>query len=152
MALTVGTNSYVTVEEASIYCSERFGYESWEDAENKDKALISATDILDGLCVWHGEKLGPDQDLEFPRYPDWGTVPLAIKDAQCEIAFAIIVNNSTSTDGGDAVEELKAGDVSFKFKAKSTANPVVNSIVLSYLRSYGYCSGKGTKIIPVQRA
>jgi hypothetical protein len=151
MPLVVGTNSYVTEEEASAYCSDRYGYEAWDDADDKDKALISATDILDGLCIWHGEKLDPDQLLEFPRYPDWSTVPLAVKDAQCEIAFAIITNASVSTDGGDAIEELKAGDVSFKFKARNTANPLVNNTVLSYLRNFGYCSGKGTKIIPVTR-
>ena len=151
MALVVGTNSYVTESEANLYCADRYGYEAWEDADNKGKALISATDILDGLCIWYGEKTDPDQALEFPRYPTADPVPQAVKDAQCEIAFKIVVIGSVNTDGGDAVEELKAGDVSLKFKAKNTKNPLVSDLTSSFLQPYGACAVGSTRIISVKR-
>lgn len=151
MALVVGVNSYVTVQEADDYCADRYGYDAWATASDKDKALISAADILDGLCVWKGLPSEDDQVLEFPRDISDNVVPQAVKDAQCEVAFSIINLGSTSTDGGDALEELKAGSVSMKFKAHSTKNPLVNSTVLSFLQPYGFCAAGGTKIIPIQR-
>ncbi len=152
MVATKGVNSYVTAAEATAYFSDKFGYGSWTAFVAKDDVLVSARQILDSQCQWYGEKSDSIQPLAFPRIPDADPVPQEVMDAQCEIAFAISVAGSTTTDGGDALEELKAGDVSLKFKATKTANPLVNDLTKSLLSQFGLCSGKGTRIIPIERA
>lgn len=70
MALTVGTNSYVTVAEATTYYGDRFWVDSsaWTDASTggKEQALITASLRLDRLPLV-GRKVDPEQALEFPR-------------------------------------------------------------------------------------
>src|SRR5690625_4976178 len=61
------SNSYVTVEFADGY-HEASLYPNWpEDEEQKKKALISATRILDGLWRWNGFKGSREQALQWPR-------------------------------------------------------------------------------------
>lgn len=152
MVATKGVNSYVTAAEATTYFSDKFGYSSWTAFVAKDGALVSARQILDYQCQWFGEKSDSTQPLAFPRTPDADPVPQEVMDAQCEIAFAISVTGSTVTDGGDALEELKAGDVSLKFKATKNANPLVNDLTRALLSQFGLCGGKGTKVVLMERA
>jgi len=152
MTITVGTDTYVTVLEADDYFSVRYGYENWAllDEPTKEKALVSATQQLDLQCRWYGEKSDSSQALAFPRTPDADPTPQAIKDAQCEIAFGITNTGSTSTDGGDPLNELKAGSVTLKFDGKATGNPIVNDTTTKLLAPYGLCSGSGsTTLIPI---
>jgi len=156
MTVEVGVNSYVTVAEATAYFAARYGYGSWVAETNKEGALVSATQILDNYCDWYGYPVADDQALAFPRFAiDWeddGLVPQEIKDAQYEIAYLIITQGSLNQRGDDALEEMKAGSVSMKFKARATGNPLVNALVDSLLLPFGICSGSGsTKVIPLQR-
>ena len=149
MALTPDTDTYLTVAEADTYFSARYGYDSWALLDNptKEKALISATQQLDLLCTWNGYKSDSDQQLEFPRSGtslDADPTPQAIKDAECEIAFLITTEESVSTDGGDALTELKAGSVTMKFKATTTGNPIVNDLTVKLIAPYGSCMGAGS--------
>ncbi|RLC88516.1 MAG: hypothetical protein DRJ03_02595 [Chloroflexi bacterium] len=152
--ITVGVDTYVTVLEADTYFAARYGYESWAllDEPTKEKALISAAQQLDLQCAWYGSRVDDEQLLAFPRTPDADPVPQAIKDAQCEIAFAITTTGSTSTDGGDPLTELKAGSVTLKFEASSTGNPLISNMTSSMLAPYGLCGGSGsTKLVPMER-
>lgn len=151
MPITVGVNSYVTEAEALAYFAERFGYSSWVAEAKKVEALISATQILDVYCEWYGYPIDDDQPLAFPRGPDSTTVPIAIKNSQCEIAYLISTTGSTNIDPDDALEILKAGSVQFNFKATSPQNPIVNKLVEKMLKPYGMCSGGSTKLIPMER-
>jgi len=152
MPVVVGTNSYVTVAEATTYFADRYGYGAWVAEVNKDAALISAAQVLDNYCQWYGYPVAEDQVLEFPRYPDAEVVPQDVKDSQCEIAFLIVTQGSVNQKSDDSVEELKAGSVSMKFKATQKGNPLTNVLVDSMLLPYGMCSGSGsTKVIQVER-
>ena len=148
MAITVGTNSYLTEEDATLYFADKFGYDKWSGEANKPGALISATQQLDLLCNWHGLKSDSDQNLEFPRSyvtleVDSDPVPQAVKDAQCEIAYSIVDTASVSTDIDDSLTELKAGSVNMKFKATAARNPLINDLVVKLLAPYGSCSFGG---------
>jgi len=116
---------YGTVEEANTYFSNRLFEEAWTDASSEDrvKALIRATQIIDGLS-FKGEKAAvyavmydeegeliddvteeeimeaeASQELEFPR--GWDTeIPDQIKIACWEIAHALL-------DGVDPDLELE---------------------------------------------
>ncbi len=137
--LVVGTDTYVTIPEADAYFIARYGYESWAllDESSKQRALASAFSQMNAACTWFTEPTAP--------------YPQGLKDAQCEIAFAITVTGSTSSDGGDPLTELTAGSVTLKFEAGSSDNPLVNDLTSQLLSEYGLCSSNGgTKIIPME--
>lgn len=68
MGLTVGTNSYVTQDEALAYCNDRLNCSAFVNASTtvKDQALMTATALLDRQS-WAGTKLSPTQALDWPR-------------------------------------------------------------------------------------
>jgi len=155
---------YNTVEEATGYFSERYGFDLWaeQSVPVQTSALVSANQILDLLAEWYGTKVDIDQDNEFPRSGltftvkvDDNGIPLDIKYCECEIAFKIVETGSTSTLADDSLEELKAGPASLKFKAMVKSNPLVNGIVKKLLTKYGLCEFNlqqgTTKSIPVLR-
>ena len=137
--ITPGVDTYVTVIEADSYFLARYGYESWDALTDtvKEQALVSAFSQMNAMCTWFVTLASP--------------YPQGIKDAQCEIAYAITVTGSTSTDAGDPLSELKAGSVTLKFEAGSSGNPLVNDLTEQLLSEYGLCSGSGgTSIIPLE--
>lgn len=100
-AIVVGTNTYLSVVDATTYFGFRLDVPEWTAATEleKDSALVMATKAIDRL-PWSGYKYQPDaQVLTFPRvgsFPDgdaWlmlGVVPQRVKDAECEEALAIL--------------------------------------------------------------
>ncbi len=82
--------SYVTTYDADIYFVTRFDSGEWDKqtAETKLAALTTATKYIDTLN-FAGDKNIESQALEFPRGDDT-VVPQQIKDACCEIAYALI--------------------------------------------------------------
>ena len=66
--LTVGTNSYITVADATTYCDTRLFADAWSNATADDqaKALIMATKTIDRQTIKGAQKL-QDQTLQWPR-------------------------------------------------------------------------------------
>lgn len=126
MAIQVGTNSYVTLDEAEQYFSERLYTDEWDnaDAATKEKALLMACKRIERL-QFRGMKADPEnQTLQFPRaLPATGTVlwnserrfndlqypfgynfgyivqekvPEEVKQAQCEEALALLKYGNSS--------------------------------------------------------
>jgi len=139
MTITPGVDTYVTILEADTYFAARYGYESWDPLADtiKEQALVSAFSQMNAMCTWF-------VTLEDPY-------PQGLKDAQCEIAYAITVTGSTSTDSGDPLTTLKAGSVTLSFEAGSSGNPLVNDLTSQLLSEYGLCSTNkgGTTIVPL---
>lgn len=88
MALQVGKNSYVTVEEADVYVQLHYRCEDiahiWRHCCCKEAKLLEACEELEGLPFPGFARR--DQGLLFPRFPSH-KVPEAIKAAQIEIAL-----------------------------------------------------------------
>ena len=144
MALVVDDNSYVDSTEADAYFTDRYGSESWFalTAASKDSCLISACAVLDMYCVWSGEKTDPAQLLEFPRNGDT-EVSKDIKDAQCEIALAVIANGGPVALPSNALVRLKADTAELQWHdSASTSQPLYNPLVTGYLKPY--CSANIT--------
>lgn len=148
---------YNDVASADTYFAARYGFAKWGTLTDPVKLslLTSASQILDQLCTWDGDKTSDAQDGEFPRDGDT-TVPQDVKDSECEIAYRIIDEESTSTDAGDPTEKLKAGSVEIGFKVFSKAgNPLVNNLTRTLLSPYGECDfnmqGGGSRAIPMYR-
>ena len=68
MALTVGTNSYISVADADTYFDARLFSTAWTDADNatKEAALITASRMIDRMQL-AGRPADIDQALAFPR-------------------------------------------------------------------------------------
>ena len=108
--VTVGTDTYVTLSEASAYLGRRLRTGAWDAAAPtvKETALTHACLLLEAL-PWAGHRWDRAQTLAFPRifhheghharwhhYPLAGPVlvPQAVKDAQCELALALLTFDS----------------------------------------------------------
>ena len=108
-SLVVGTNSYVTNEEASAYVrtyypAEHPMYSLWFGLSEEDQniALLKSALNLEQLS-YAGVKASPDQVLCFPRYTKLGqrttpVVPSEVKAAQVENALYISDPNSYSKE------------------------------------------------------
>ncbi len=114
---TVGSasaNTYATEDEAATYFASRLGGEKWpgEDVEKRGQALLTAMRLLERM-PFIGQRADTTQYLEWPRIPvrprergcngledqrgrQWAAtvIPQPIKDAQCEIAYAMILDPS----------------------------------------------------------
>ena len=154
MPLTPNVNSYVSASEADTYFQDRMGAEEWEalSTADKEKTLVSATDMLDSLCTWNGEKTTPTQPLEFPRDGDI-EVPVDIKTSQINIALAMVIEgeyiyNVESQD----LTGVKAGSVNLTLSESVNSNPFLNTTTKQKLRKYGTCMfGGSIQCVPLVR-
>jgi len=143
MSIIVGTNSYVSLDEAEQYFAGRLYTDEWNnaDATTKEKALLMACRRIERL-QFRGIKADPDtQVLQFPRalpavnmplYPserrfnfDYALnyiiqdkVPDEVKWAQCEEALALLkYGNSTRAKLQEQnVVQVDFGSVSEEYK------------------------------------
>lgn len=90
--------TYITNSDADLYFEARYNSELWDitSEENKTKLLTKATQLIDRLN-FAGCKNDDAQVLEFPRGDDT-TVPQNIKDACCEIAYALLDGRDVETE------------------------------------------------------
>lgn len=109
-------NSYASVEYADDYFSAR-GVSAWEEleTEQKESALIRATDFIDNIYQWNGKKLTVTQSLRFPRQNlrdyegnEVTGIPACLKQAVCDAA--VIASGGTElfqtkNENGDVVSE-----------------------------------------------
>lgn len=117
-ALIIGTNSYVSLDEANAYFAERLYASEWGVATSteKEKALITAARMID-RCAFSGKVAAADQAMAWPRVnvrEDQGRdlnliVPRQVKDAQCELGYALLKSDLTADSGKRG---LKAKEVS----------------------------------------
>ena len=127
MALTKGTNSWVTAAEADTYFEDRSQEAEWlaAGAVVQEQALVTAFYTLNALS-WVGYAASETQNTAFPRHgayydPTYGRVitfsdtateaPNRVKRGQYEMALHIVLNSGVSTDTG-RVSSLNAGSVS----------------------------------------
>jgi hypothetical protein len=83
MRLVVGTNSWLTVDEADEYMETRYGsWEVWTDDTNKEAALITAYKRI----VNSGAFINLPSEIND-----------VLKDAQCEMALYIIIEGMDIT-------------------------------------------------------
>lgn len=84
------STAYATRAEGDTYFAGKLFADAWDNATDaeKDKSLLQATRIIDRLN-FKGEKTDDTQELQFPRDDDTA-VPDDIKDASCEIAYALL--------------------------------------------------------------
>jgi hypothetical protein len=151
MALSKGTNSYVTVEEANAYFSDRLDVAAWSESNDpeRSKALITATQILDSL-EWAGVAVSDSQSLAFPREGSYFDPRLGsdislsstkavtrINTATFELAYHLLNNDGLLDQTGD-VTDLQIGSIQLsKVRRPSTLPMHVKTTIKPLLVNRG---------------
>lgn len=114
-------NSYVTAQEADAYFANRGHGETWEDIDNPDAFLISATNQLDWFMNFFGSKVNSSQPLEWPRKDCYDTknqsyvpideVPTKVKHAVLELAIQSLDEDRLADSDMAGLQEVKVGSL-----------------------------------------
>ena len=139
MALTVGTNSYVSLAEANAYFTDRIDTAAWTAADDtmKSQALVTATCILEDE-PWTGYVSSRTQNLAWPRtgyfydpsdglfrnLSELGDVPDRVKKATYELAYHL-VNNDGLLDSTSGVDSIRVGEIELRGLSGSASSPSV---------------------------
>ena len=121
MAVTEGVDVYLDVAGSDAYWAVRSDA-TWENADlaEKERALLEATQYLDGAYDWKGARYSLTQSLAWPRFGvevdgvtlDAATMPQKIKDATAELALEGLAGRLLPARArGGAIERVKAGSV-----------------------------------------
>jgi hypothetical protein len=142
MALTLGVNSFVSLEEFDTYVADRVDMAASTDADDttRSQALVSATDLLNEL-PWTGAMIDSDQPLAFPRNGSYfdtkvgglvllNGIPKRIKQATYELAHHIL-NNEGLQDRTGSVINMQVGSVNL---SKIEIAPVIPLKVMNMIR------------------
>lgn len=127
MSITVGINSYVTLEEAELIIDDMFNADEWTALTEPQKEKALKTAVFQGLDLLslRGTKLDPDiQVLEFPRSFET-TVSNSVKMAQCYEAVEIARANYSAEKAqqeGIASKSIAGASVSYNTTGKSHKN------------------------------
>lgn len=114
MSLKVGTNTYISADDAETYFTNTLRLDDWYNVEDRIGALVYACKLLETRVLWYGVKTSSDQTLQWPRrslldpYGDAvpnGSVPSIVQYVQCELALYLASNDPMLTSNGiDAID------------------------------------------------
>lgn len=145
MALTVGTDTYISQAEADAY-HVSMGNTGWSTTSTpdvialKEASLRKATAFLDSMArgKWKGRKATADQALAWPRTGvideegyevSESDIPTAVAVAACEAALRYYVGDDLMPDSANNVaSESVAGAVSVSYFEGKETTPVYNKI------------------------
>jgi hypothetical protein len=145
-------NSYATVADCDAYHDGHLYASAWTGAtaDNKAKALVFATRLIDAEFQFNGTRAMSEQALQWPREdcrdPDadgWagGTVPenivpKAVVDATCEMARELLIVDRTAAPPGEGLKYQNAGSNQTGYD-KSDTRPVISHVAQAMLAKYG---------------
>lgn len=128
MALTVGTDTYLSLADANTYWDENTGGTNWATASDaeKEKALRAATQYVDKHYSWLGNHPGNSQGLSWPRLnvvdKDGRTIggnviPDAVKNATAYIAEQVLADGGIlpKRNRNSSIKSVKAGSVEVEY-------------------------------------
>ena len=143
-------NSFATVAEADAYHDTRLHNAEWSAASDADKtkALIQATRILDAM-TWKGARTTTTQALKFPRfglYTDDGividsdTIPEFIVNAVSELAWLLIIGDTTRESGTKGFKSIGVGPISLSVDKTDRTDDIPVSVT-KMIKQWLYSSG-----------
>ncbi len=150
MALSKGTNSYVTVEEANAYFVDRIDAAAWTDASDSQKAqaLVTATSQLDQMR-WLGSVVSSEQPLAFPRDGEYldtrlgftvafkTPTPDRIIKATYELAYHLLNNDGLLDETGRVATLQVAGIALTDISSTQKVPSVVRNLIACMLTGGG---------------
>lgn len=179
----IDSNAYLTLEDADLYFGSRLYSSTWDEASDDDKnrALIMATRLMDTWFEWNGEVASIDQALLWPRrgvvrpnrtlfvgssvWP-WANltsgllepsdaIPARIAEATAEWAKALLVSDRTADSDAESegLKRVKAGPVELEFASGTVSAKPVPDVVLALASAYGQLRTKsGSGTVTLLRA
>lgn len=159
-------NSYSTVADADTYHEGHPYASTWDDAttDQKIRALVTATRLLDQHFAWIGEVASSDQALRWPRAAAYDrdgrqlandTVPTVIADGTAELARALLVSDRTDTESSSGgIAYVTVGGIGVKYTEGSVSNPqVIPDAVRAMVSHLGrFDAGTGSGAVTLRRA
>lgn len=156
--ISVGVNSYVTLDAADDYMADRLHSSAWSGASDADKtaALLQSARIL-GRFEYVGRPSDPNDLLAFPRVGlkdaagravDRDTVPTAVESAQVELAFALLGEDLEASDRDRGMTRLAVDSIEMEWApgvSGSRCPAVVRDLLRPFLRSVGSTSVRVTR-------
>jgi hypothetical protein len=142
-------NSYASLSEADAYHTAHLYGSVWDAAatDTKNRALVSATRLLDEHIEWDGQVFVQMQALLWPRagmyyennwYIPGDVVPQKLKDAVAEFARLLIVADRTAENDIEAqgITHIGAGPVDLTFNGRTKAKVIPDSVYFM-VRTWG---------------
>ena len=141
-------NSYIALDDAPEYHDGHPYSSTWDDAstDSRNRALITATRLLDTWFTWKGSAAGSTQALLWPRVGVIGPngyeeandeIPIRIQHATAELARQLLVEDRTADNDADVkgLTRLKVGGLEMEFRSM-TSKPIpdaVSGMVMPYV-------------------
>ena len=154
-------NSYAAVADGDAYHDGHLYASAWTAATNanKEKSLVMATRLIDGLFQFNGFKRISTQALQWPRrecrdpdntngvvpglllargpFLDETKVPLVVVNATCELARSLVIEDRTDDPDGEGLSSMSVvGSLRLDFDS-GDRQPVVPAIVQTWLSKLG---------------
>ena len=154
-------NSYASAADGDAYHDGHLYATAWTAAVtgSKEKALVMATRLIDGLFQFNGFKRISTQALQWPRrecrdpdsedgvvpglllvrgpFLDETKVPALVVNATCELARALVIEDRTDDPDGEGLSSVSVvGSLRLDFNANDR-QPVVPLIVQTWLAKFG---------------
>jgi len=145
-------NSYCSLANADTYHEKRLFVSTWTGAndDNKEIALMWATNLLDILVIWNGYKYDEDNALLWPRGSmldragnsiDVDEMPQFLLDATAEFARLLIASDRSAENDTKGFKRIKAGSVDVTInrwdRPKTMPQSVFNIIKFCCVRATG---------------
>ena len=154
-------NSYANAADGDAYHDGHLYAATWTAATtgSKEKALVMATRLIDGLFQFNGFKRMSTQALQWPRrecrdpdiengvvpglvlvrgpFLDETKVPSLVVNAACELARSLLIEDRTDNPDGEGLSSISVvGSLRLDFNANDR-QPVVPLIVQTWLGKFG---------------
>lgn len=137
-------NSYVTLAEFDVYLDTLLNNTIVVDAtteENRKRALVQATRVLDAVMCWTGTAASSTQALNWPRSGMLSkngyaiadnVIPQELKNAQMELARLLMLSDVTAPNDADVqgITKIKAGPVELQFRDEINAKRIPDSVFM----------------------
>lgn len=162
-------NSYVDVATADAHLDERLYVSDWTDAstDDKERALIWATRLLDDLMDWKGTPRTNDQALRWPRsgvfdrdqvqWFDEDTIPEPLEIATAELGLELLKRDRSAEPDllGQGFREAKLGSLEVVVDRKQVLDLIPRNI-LSLIMVFGDplpgATSSGMRVLDVERS
>lgn len=145
------SNTYATRAEGDNYALSRPYFTTWDAStdDEKNRALVRATQLIDLYVDWDGHPTSSTQALAMPRsglvtrdglLVSSGVVPTRIKHAQVELAHDLLVEDiTTGPSSEEGIKSVKVGSVGVEFTEASAAERggVLSNLVWLLLSPFG---------------
>lgn len=168
---TVGgtdSSSYITLDEADHYhANHRNSNTEWDAATDleKSRAILWAMGLIETRFRWNGVKASAANSLEWPRYYAFDSngylygydytaqeyiIPQKLKDAVAELAYVLIVKDTTAELSSKGLKGLTVDVIKLEFDSSDEPKTIPQN-VLGLLTGLGAYKGPGAGQVSLVR-